>query len=131
MVARTPASILFIPYDALQRMLAANPAWWQDIARLALSDVYRFGSWGTDLLLKDSRARTAAILLHLSGCRRAGTGAPTVVVSQSELAEMTNLSRHPIGTILAEFQACGWIACAYRRVDVLNPAALRQMADNL
>lgn len=130
-VARTAVVILFVPYQTMQRMLVETPAWWADVARLALHDVARYGSWGTDLLLRDSRARVAAILLHLAGSRQAGLEPAEVVVSQSELGDMTNLSRHPVSIVLNDFEAAGWIACGYRRIDVLNPTALRRLADNL
>lgn len=128
--ARTAVMILFLPYQTMQRMLVESPAWWADVARLALHDVVRYGSWGTDLLLRNSRARVAAILLHLAGSRRAGLEPAEVVVSQSELGDMTNLSRQPVNMVLNDFEAAGWIACGYRRIDVLNPAALRRLADN-
>lgn len=128
-VARTAAIVLFVPYDALRQMLAEHPEWWVDFARLALFDVYRFGSWGADLLQKDSRARTAAVLLHQAGCRRAGDKPVTVAVAQGELGDMANLSRHPIANILHDFETNGWIACGYRKVEVLDAAALRSVAD--
>jgi CRP/FNR family transcriptional regulator len=128
-IARTPAVILFVPYVDLRCMFRDNPVWWEDLARLALSDVYRFGSLGTDLLIKDSRARAAAILLHQAGCRRTGDGPVMVAATQAELGEMANLSRHPIARILHDFDASGWITCGYRRIDLLDVPALRQVAD--
>lgn len=104
-VARTAVVILFLPYQTMQRMLVENPAWWADVARLALHDAFRFGSWGTDLLLKNSRARVAAILLHLAGTRQTGLEHAEVVVSQSEQGDMINLSRQPVGMVLNEFDA--------------------------
>lgn len=129
-VARTPSVILYVRYDTMHRMLADNPGWWREIALLALCDVHRFGDWGSDLLLRNSQARTAAILLHLAGLRRSGEGPATIVVSQSELGEMTNLSRHPIGIILQQFEADGWIASSYRHITLLNVEALRDRASD-
>lgn len=128
-IARTAAVILFVPYAALRRMFRDNPVWWEALAKLALSDVYRFGSWGTDLLIQESRARAAAILLHQAGCRRVGHGPVMVAAAQAELGEMANLSRHPIAKILHDFEARGWITCGYRRIDILDVAALRQVAN--
>jgi CRP/FNR family transcriptional regulator, cyclic AMP receptor protein len=127
--ARMPTLILFIPYAPLQGMLANNPVWWKDLARLALHDAHRFGAWGADLLQKSSRSRTAAILLNLSGCRFSGNASFPVLASHAEIGEMANLSRHPVEMILHEFEHLGWIACGYRRLDLLDATALRRMAD--
>lgn len=50
-------------------------------------------------------------------------------LSLSELGEMANLSRHPVADILAGFEAKGWIARGYRTTRLLDPDALRHLAD--
>jgi CRP-like cAMP-binding protein len=127
--ARTAAVILFLPYGPLRRLLASNQAWWEDVGRLLVTDVFRFARWGSDLMMTDSRARVAAILLHQAG-RRTGPDTPAdVLLSQSELAAMSALSRHPVAAILHDFRKAGTISLSYGRIAIEQPAALRAIAD--
>ena len=129
--ARTQTVILLVPYVPLHQALTENPAWWRDIARMALHDVKRYSVWGNDLLHPSSSRRTAAILLHLSGVRTSGDACFPVVASQGELAEMANLSRSSFNKIISDFEDQGMIACSYRQIQVLNAPTLRRLADEL
>jgi CRP/FNR family cyclic AMP-dependent transcriptional regulator len=126
--ARTEATILFVPYQSLRQMLAAHPSWWEHFGRLAFDHVHRYAMLAVDLMLAETRARTAAILLHQGACRAAGNTPVTLHLSQQELGEMTNLSRHPIGSLLREFEADGLIRLGYRQITLLQPATLRAIA---
>jgi CRP-like cAMP-binding protein len=128
--ARTPATIHLIPYQATRQLLAVNPGWWEHVGRACFEMSLTFAAWGIDLLLRDTRARAAAVLLHQGGCRVTGEQPITIAVTQEELGEMMNLSRHPTGALLRELQTQGLIALGYRQVTLLNPEALRALANS-
>ncbi|WP_162410795.1 Crp/Fnr family transcriptional regulator [Pseudoxanthomonas daejeonensis] len=79
-------------------------------------------------MIKDSERRVAAVLLDQAGCHHAG-GAVTMHLSQADLGEMVNLSRHPVGAILADLADRGWVACGYRTIGILDGDALRRLAN--
>jgi CRP-like cAMP-binding protein len=128
--ARAASVILFIPFRDVRRMLADNPVWWADIAKLSFDYGLRYAAFAVDLLLRDSRQRAAAILLHQAGARHAGDSPVTLLLTQEELGEMMNLSRHPTGAMLRDFEAAGLIALGYRQMTLLKPEGLRDIADN-
>jgi CRP-like cAMP-binding protein len=128
-VARLPSVILFVPYLALRQMLAANPAWWEHFGLLAYEHGLSFGQLAVDLLQSDTRARTAAILLHQAGLRNAGEGPMTLVLTHGEIGAMANLSRHPMANLLHSFNAEGLIKPGYRQIVVLQAATLRRIAN--
>lgn len=126
--ARLPSVILFVPYQALRQMLDTNPSWWEHFGTLAHMHVKNHGQLAGDLMLPDTRARMAAILLHQAGVRNEGESAVTLVVTQEELGHISNMSRQPSGRLLRDFDAEGLIGIGYRRITVLQPEALRRVA---
>jgi CRP/FNR family transcriptional regulator, cyclic AMP receptor protein len=128
-LARTPTVILFVPFHDIRRILAANPGWWADIAKVSFDYSTRYAAFAVDLLLRDSRQRAAAILLHQAGARQSGDEAITLILTQEELGEMMNLSRHPTGAMLRDLEAQGLIVLGYRQLTLLRPAALRTIAN--
>lgn len=127
--ARTASIILFVPFQAIRQILAANPGWWETMAALMFHYQLKYASFAVDLLLRNSRQRVAAILLHQADRRAAGDTPITLAVTQEELGEMTNLSRHPIGSTLRSFEADGLIGLGYRQIIVLQPLLLRTIAN--
>lgn len=128
-VARTPTSIWLVPYLALKRLLAVNPGWWEHLGALNFRIIRHYGSIAVDLQQPDSRARSAALLLHAADLRHEGEGARTIAITQDELGAMANLSRHPTGEHLRAFERADLIALAYGKATILNPAALRTIAN--
>ncbi len=128
-MARLPSVILFVPYHALRQMLAANPAWWEHFGLLAYEHVMSYGQLAGDLLQPDTRARTAAILLHQAGLRNSGEGPMTLALTQEEIGAMATLSRHPMANLLHSFEAEGLIQSGYRQIVVLQAATLRAIAN--
>jgi CRP/FNR family transcriptional regulator, cyclic AMP receptor protein len=128
-LARTPATILLVPYRALKRLLAETPAWWEHLGALNFRIIRHYGSFAVDLQLPDSRQRTAAILLQVAGLRFEGEPPRTVDITQAELGQIANLSRHPVGEHLRAFVRQGLITLGYRQVTLHDVAALRALAD--
>lgn len=128
-VARTPTTILFVPLRAVQRLLAVSPAWWEHMGALNFRILRQYGSLGVDLQLPDSRQRIAAILLQAFGVRFEGESGVPLAITQDELGQMANLSRHPAGEHLRAFARQGHITLSYRQVTLHDAVALRRIAD--
>lgn len=127
--ALLPSVIMEVPYNALRRILNATPAWWEHMGMLAHEQMLRYGQMVGDLMLPDARARMAAILLHQADLRNRGEGPVSLALTQEELGAMANLSRQPAGALLRDFEALGMIRHSYRQIAVLQPQALRAIAD--
>ncbi|MDR5651167.1 Crp/Fnr family transcriptional regulator [Ruixingdingia sedimenti] len=79
-----------------------------------------------DLLIRRSDQRIAAVLLRVSGATAGVYPQETgdCAVTQSDLAEMANVSRHTMNAVLKDFAARGWIRLGYGRVAVSDAAGL-------
>ncbi len=132
LVARTPLDAMLVPRAKVLALLAAAPWHWRELGRLALEHSYLATSIAADLMIPDSRARCAATLLRLGGCRLAppppGTR-PEIGIAQDELGAMANLSRASIGPILRDFTNAGLITIGYRNIVLDQPARLLALAE--
>lgn len=122
--------VLRIPFADIRQLLAENPGWWEHFGHLAMERLQDVGMLAVDLLLTPPRRRVAAILLHQSGCRRIGTPASPIYLTQARLGEMASLSRHPVRRILCEFEAKGWIEHSYRCIHVRAAGDMRRLVDD-
>ncbi len=128
--ARVPSLLALVPLDRLKDMLVHHPIWWECIGQLAMDYAVRYGGATGDFLIHDSRQRCIAILLRLANCRHHDpTAPPTIILSHGDLAAATNMSRSPTGELLRELETLGLIEVGYRRVTILNAAALRAIVD--
>lgn len=106
-----------------------------DVNRIVGSDVTRMRSIATlseqateiaveviqTLLIRDTDKRIAATLLRVScACSRPITASIDSKVSQSELAEMANTSRHSVSRALSRLENKGWIEVTYRQIRILK-----------
>lgn len=90
----------------------------------------RLGSWAVrDLLTPDAGRRLAAVLYRALGMGEVTPDDPRGFwLTHQQLGEMANLSRHHVGRKLAMFESAGWIAGAYNRIRLLDPAGLANFA---
>lgn len=126
--ARIESCILFLPMTHL-RQVQKRPDFFEHLAQLMLDHFYRATMIAGDLVQKSGARRVAGMLLNEAGCRRTGAPRGPLHLTQAEVGDMSCLSRHPTAHILAGFGANGWIASGYRRIDILDAAALRRLAD--
>ncbi|TPE61588.1 Crp/Fnr family transcriptional regulator [Sandaracinobacter neustonicus] len=84
----------------------------------------------SDLLIPDAGQRTAAVLLRVSGALGGvkSSHPDGCLLTQSELGEMANVSRHHANRLLGQFAEQGWIAKSYNRLRLLDVAALSGFA---
>lgn len=128
-VARTPVYAAMAAKSAVEALLKSHPAWWQHIARLALYYGEIAVNVVADLLIRESDRRCAATLLRIANCRFAGDEPTVANVNQTDLATVANLSRNTVNALLRDLEARGLVARQYNHIDLLDPVALRLMAD--
>lgn len=81
----------------------------------------------SNLIQPDSEVRVAQRLLTFMGVRGA-TRQEAFGFSQADLATMCGLSRQTMSKVLAGLAARGIIALHYRRIEVIDVAALQALA---
>jgi CRP/FNR family transcriptional regulator, cyclic AMP receptor protein len=132
-VARTEVELVRVPGDELQALLRRHPDWVAELARdvVHFMDVALQGS--ADLLIRDSSARCAAVLMRLAGRRWAfGPDADLpadIPASQSELAMLCNLSRNTFSRVARDLTSRGLVTLGYKSLTVIDPVGLRAVAD--
>lgn len=77
------------------------------------------------IAFKSVPARLAGVLIDLA----ARAGSTEVTFSHLELAEMTGATRETITKILDDFRQAGLVELGRRRIRLLDPARLRDIAD--
>ena len=128
-VAKSAVFAAVTSQTAIRQLLAERPEWWEQIARVTLFYARVAASIVADLLIRESDRRCAASLLRVADCRFVGADRAIAHVTQNDLAAIANLCRSTASSILGDFEAKGYVARAYNHIDVLNPVALRAMAD--
>jgi CRP-like cAMP-binding protein len=127
-IARSPVLFASFPKAKIVPLLESRPGWWRPFTAL-------LGEYGdlsaliaADLLIPNSEARCAAVLLRFGRARFPGPADADeieVPVSQDELALAANLSRNSAGSILRVLSADGLVRTGYRTIIIQSPAALR------
>jgi CRP/FNR family transcriptional regulator, cyclic AMP receptor protein len=121
--------LLFVPRSEIIPLMQASA----DVA-VRVGQLGEHGdrmSWSVirDLLTPDAGRRLAAVLYRVLGAGEVAPDDPEGFrLNHQQLGEMANLSRHHVGRKLAVFEAAGWIACGYNRVQLLDPGSLAAFA---
>jgi CRP-like cAMP-binding protein len=128
--ARTDMLAALVPAAAMHRLLHERPEWWRHLGVMLLENDRRAYRAIADLMIRDSRVRCIAMLLHACGCRL-GTALYnlpiTVPLCQDEFATMANLARQTMRSILAPLAQQGILAFGYRCIIVYDASALQQL----
>ncbi len=128
-VARTPVYAAVTSRSAVEALLNDQPIWWRDVARLALWYGETAVNIAADLLIRESDRRCAATLLRIANCRFAGDQPTVAHANQTDIATIANLSRNTTNALLGELERNGMVARHYNLIDILDPVALRAVAD--
>lgn len=80
----------------------------------------------SDLLIRRSDKRIAAVLLRVAGISKHApvTGVADCTLTQSDLAELANVSRHVVNSTLGLFENKRWIKVGYGKISILAPKKL-------
>lgn len=133
-IARTDVEVLRVPGDELRALLRRRPAWYAELGR----DVVYWLDISTqglvDLLIRDTSARCAAVLLRLAGRRWASdpdAGLPSEIpASHAEIAMLCNVSRNTFSRVVKEFSSRRLVTLNYRSLTLNDPSRLRALADS-
>lgn len=130
-IARVDTMIARVRRRTVHELLAARPEWWRVLATAVMDYGDIAIAAVADLLIQDNARRCACTVLRITGQRpprRARTDRRDVIVTQSELAAMVNLSRTTLVQILQQFERDGLIEQGYRELRVVDPEALTALA---
>lgn len=129
--AHEDSAVVHLPVPAVLAVLDAQPELWKDVARLALKRQRMSAMLLQAMTLGSMRQRMAAALLSLT----AAYGAPQpagvdlrVRLSQNDIGDLLGLSRQTVSKQLKFLVDAGIIDVAYKRVTVLDVAALTRLA---
>lgn len=83
----------------------------------------------SELLIPAAPRRVAAVLIRATGYGEVeAEHADGFVLTQTQLAQMANCSRHVVNRTFKQMGHEGWIAARYNRVRILNEQALTDFA---
>lgn len=114
----------------IDRIAEQFPDTHRHIAALAMYGHDLSSRIASELLIPSSSRRVAAVIIRIAAPDpvdgRVGPGG--VCVTQSQLAEMANVSRNLVNTALGVFRGEGWVESRYNRLRVIDRAALAEFA---
>jgi CRP/FNR family cyclic AMP-dependent transcriptional regulator len=128
-IAAEPTTLLQVPLDRLRPQLQSDPDFAARLAQMADASTETVVWAARDLLIRDSARRLAAVLLRVTAMGEVPPGdGDGYALTQAELGEMANISRHHVNRILATMRRAGWIDARYNRIRLLDVAALKTFA---
>jgi CRP-like cAMP-binding protein len=128
-IAIETTTLLHVPLERLRPQLQADPSFAARLAQMADASTETVVWAARDLLIRDSARRLAAVLLRVTAMGEVPPGdGDGYALTQAELGEMANISRHHVNRILATMRRAGWIDARYNRIRLLDVAALKTFA---
>lgn len=124
--AMEATEVVLAPLSELRPLMAVDVRFAGMIARLTEEAAQHAVTIACELLIKDAPRRVAATLLRVTAVREGVT--PTAAqgfrISQTEIGEMSGLSRNHVNRILRQLQASGHIEIGYNHLRIVAPQAL-------
>jgi CRP/FNR family transcriptional regulator, cyclic AMP receptor protein len=124
------STLLHLPLRHLTKILADDPARWQQMGRLLVQKLRISLTLLEDLALEPPKVRLARCLIHLFegyGQRKAAPSS-SVRVSQERLGMMLSLSRQTVNELLGYLEQQEVIRCQRGGVRILDLGRLRDAA---
>lgn len=130
-LAEGPVTLLHVPQQRLQQLLAEQPLYWRHFA-LLLSQKLRLAFIALeDLSLLPAAPRLARRLLQMvEGYGEARDPRRVLQLPQEQLALMLAISRQTTNQILQELQAQGILRLTYGEIEILDRQRLQQAAQS-
>ncbi len=128
LIAETEALVVHVPQAELLALLAKEPRYWQDLARLLTMKLrLAFAGMEDSQLLPISARVARRLVLIAEGYGEWFDGsARQVGVSQETLALMLATSRQTVNHVLKNLEAKGWVRLRYGRVEIVDLVSLRR-----
>lgn len=131
-IAESDCSVLLVPRAPLMQWLAAHPAHWQDLARLACAKLRLMFTVLEDIQQLTLEQRLAKRLwLTARGLEAAAPDAPPrrlIRVPQEQLALMLGVSRQSVNKALRQMEAQGVLGLRYGGIELLDFEALQRLS---
>lgn len=128
-VATEPSCLLQVPLEKLRPPLRDDPDFAARIGHMAEASNEIATATTRDLLIRDSTRRLAAVLLRVTAMGEVPPGDPQgYFITQGELGDLANISRHQVNRIFAMLQRAGLIDVNYNRVRLLDIQRLKDFA---
>jgi CRP-like cAMP-binding protein len=123
-------TLLHLPLRHLTKILADDPARWQQMGRLLVQKLRISLSLLEDLALEPPKIRLARCLIHLFEGYGQRKAAPSlnVRISQERLGMMLSLSRQTVNELLGHLEQQQVIRCQRGGVRILDLGRLREAA---
>ncbi len=124
--------VLHVPQAALVAMLEAHPGHWRWLGLLLADKLRHAFDAIEEAALLPPLGRVARRLIAMADGYGAVTGRPhrTLELPQEQLGLMLSLSRQTVNQLLGQLAASGAIRLARGGVELIDPDALRRVADD-
>jgi CRP-like cAMP-binding protein len=128
--ATRKSAVLAIEIADFRRVAAKQPEAWSRLALLALENHGRTMGLVQDLMVRGGLQRLFAILARLGGLREECVPDPSVIdATQTEIADIANLSRSVVSRFLQEMEADGILRLRRANIEILDPTCLLSSID--
>jgi CRP/FNR family transcriptional regulator, cyclic AMP receptor protein len=128
-VAAEPTLLLQVPLDPLRAALRSDPEFAARVGQMANASTETVMWVVRDLLIPDSARRLAAVLLRVTAMGEVPPADPQgYAITQSELGEMSNISRHQVNRIIGRLRQAGLIEVGYHSIRLIDVPGLRAFA---
>jgi CRP-like cAMP-binding protein len=128
-MAAEPTVLLQVPLEQLRPQLRSDPDFAARLAQMADASTETVIRVARDLLIRDSAQRLAAVLLRVTAMGEVPPADPEgYAITQSELGEMSNISRHQVNRILGRLRRAGLIDVGYHHIRLIDVPGLRAFA---
>ncbi len=126
------STLLHVPRAALERRLAAHPAWWREFGRLLAIKTRQTFRYVEEAQLLPPTARTARRLAAIARGygnlpNRQEPTPQSVRIPQEQLAQMLGLSRQTVNHALRELESRGLLRLHYADIELLDLHALETL----
>lgn len=128
-VAAEPTVLLQVPLEQLRPQLRSDPEFAARLAQMADASTETVIRVARDLLIPDSSRRLAAVLLRVTAMGEVPPADPQgYAITQSELGEMSNISRFQVNRIIGRLRRAGLIEVGYHSIRLLDVPGLQAFA---
>lgn len=124
--AMEETELILVPLSELRPVMAVDPAFAGMIAQLTEATTRISVEVACEALIRDANRRVAAKLLRITAVREGVISAypQGFRISQTDLAEMSCLSRNHTKGILKNLQARGLVTLSYNHIQIDDPEGL-------
>jgi len=121
--------VLFFPRKSFTDLIRRNPSLALNMLAILSKRLRRFAGLIDDLSLKEVPGRLAAYLLYLSDQNK-GSKNLELTITKAQLASLLGTIPETLSRILGKLSGQGLIETDGRRIRILNPEALQELAES-